>query len=195
MVDFSQLFPGIQCRNYITKLWTGILNRMYLKEVKCTPKTKHHLKSMLTISTCVESKIHTSSSCSWWYSERVWFLPLECFSVVGIGLFCRRDTAGTSAQQKICLCKQKDQKLFMWIWFNFMWLVMWPCLYPNPAPVAALTSRSRTLLTALDAVRGSVRACCSSGRRNFSSSFLAAVSSSSMGFWKHVTSLNTVYRT
>ena len=123
VADFSQLIPGIQCRNCITKLWTGILNRMYLKEVKCTPKTKHHLKSMLTISTCVESKIHTSSSCFWWCSERVWFLSLGCFSVVGIGLFCRRDTAGTSAQQKICLCKQKDQKLFMWIWFNFMWLV------------------------------------------------------------------------
>ena len=97
------------------------------------------------------------------------------FFVVEIVPSCPQGTAGTSAQQQIYLCKQKDQKLFEWIWFYCMWSVMWLCLYPNPAPVAALTSRSRTLFTALEAVRGSARACCSSGRRNFSSSFLTAV--------------------
>ena len=41
---------------------------------------------------------------------------LYVFVVVEIGPFCPPGTGGTSAQQKICLCKQKDQKLFVWIW-------------------------------------------------------------------------------
>ena len=91
-------------------------------------------------------------------------------------------------KKQLVRCKQQDWKPFMLISVNFMCLVIWPWLYPKPAPVPALTSRSRTLLTAFEAVQGSFLAACSNGSKKLFSSLFAAVSSST-GCWKHVASM------